>query len=176
MASHDYYNSNAYNRNDAQLPPAPGDISMQPISPVPSPFDDRSRYDYAASNQNLAKNPAPMGYGDTGYHGASEHNAHSAYQSNSHGGDPFTDQNAIPLRMHGKQDASPTRYSQDPEGNVYQPGPVPRRSRKKGWFSGRITWVVYILTAVQIGVFVGELIKNGMCPENHTPSYPPRCL
>jgi membrane associated rhomboid family serine protease len=37
-----------------------------------------------------------------------------------------------------------------------------RQKKKEGWFSGRITWVVYTLTIVQIGVFVGELIKNGI--------------
>lgn len=179
MASHDYYNSNPYDRTNAPLPPPPGaggDLSMQPLSPVPSSLDDRSRYEYNTSStapsaytsqQHLAKNPEPFaGYEDTSYHGASEHNAHGAYQSGSHansayqsnshlGNDPFTDQNAIPLRQQGKQDE---RYSPDPEGHVYQPEPVSRK--KKGWFSGRITWVVYILSIVQIGVFVGELIQN----------------
>jgi hypothetical protein len=169
MASHDYYSSfpsnNAHpqNRTDAPLPPAPGNHSMQSISPVMSPFDDHSRYDYpSTSHQNLAQNPAPLGYGDTTYHGASDHNIHGAYQPASHNGDPFADQNAIPLRTHGKMDASSTRYETDPEGNPYAPGPVPRKSRKKGWFKGRVTWVVYILTLVQVGVFVGELIKNGV--------------
>ena len=56
---------------------------------------------------------------------------------------------------------SPTRYHADPER--YGLGVEPaRKKKKKGWFSGRVTWVVYILTTVQIGVFVGELIKNGI--------------
>lgn len=168
MAANDYYSSypssnpHGHSRTDAPLPPAPGAQSSVSISPVTSPFDDHSRYDYpSSSHQNLAQNSAPFGYGDTGYHGASSHNAHGAYQS-SHTGDPFTDQNAIPLQSHAKMDASPTRYGADPEGNVYAPGPVPRKGRKKGWFKGRVTWVVYILTTVQVGVFVGELIKNGV--------------
>lgn len=196
MASHDYYNSNPYDRTNAPLPPAPGpggDISMQPLSPVPSSLNDdnRSRYEYPptftstapsayASQQHLAKHPAPFaGYdSDTGYHGASEHNTHSAYASNSQlGSDPFNDQNAIPLRQQGKGDGRESRrYSPDPEvRGVYEPEPVPRRSRKKGWFSGRVTWVVYILTTVQIGVFVGELVQNG---ESHIqfPNFPPSLL
>jgi len=58
---------------------------------------------------------------------------------------------------------SPTRYNGDPE--YYGMGVEPKRrksKKKKGWFSGRVTWVVYLLTAVQVGVFVGELIKNGI--------------
>ncbi|KAL5119615.1 hypothetical protein ACEQ8H_002461 [Pleosporales sp. CAS-2024a] len=85
--------------------------------------------------------------------------------------DPFTDHNAIPLhaqphmdRPH-KLDDSPSRYHADPEAY-----PRPRRKRthkkkkkkKEGWFSGRITWVVFALTTVQAGVFVGELIKNAL--------------
>jgi membrane associated rhomboid family serine protease len=59
--------------------------------------------------------------------------------------------------------SSPTRYNGDPE--YYGMGVEPKRrksKKKKGWFSGRVTWVVYLLTAVQVGVFVGELIKNGI--------------
>lgn len=56
------------------------------------------------------------------------------------------------------------RFDNDPE--YYGMGVEPARKRskknkKKGLFSGRVTWVVYLLTTVQFGVFVGELIKNG---------------
>ena len=47
----------------------------------------------------------------------------------------------------------------------------PRKARRRrmqqdarnndGWFSGRITWVVYVLTVVQLAVFVAEIVKNG---------------
>ena len=60
---------------------------------------------------------------------------------------------------HKLDDGSPARYGgADPEGGIRR-----RKSnkKKKGWFQGRVTWVVYILTTVQVGVFVGELIKNG---------------
>jgi membrane associated rhomboid family serine protease len=55
----------------------------------------------------------------------------------------------------------PTRYNTDQEGNIYPTGPVASR-KKKGWLSGRVTWVCYILTVVQVAVFVGELIRNGV--------------
>lgn len=166
MAANDYYTSFSpntssahHNRTDAPLPSVPANQSQQSISPVSSPFDDR-RYEYP-STHNLTQHQQPMGYSDTAYHGASSQHR---YDSNGHGGgtDPFADQNAIPLQQHGKVGGSPTRYQADPEERLYpQPYGGNGKRKKKGWFTGRVTWVVYILTTVQIGVFVGELIKNG---------------
>lgn len=161
MAANDYYNhtymTSAHHdpdsRTNAPLPPAPGNQSQQSISPVTSPFDDRNRFDYP-SNTNLTQHQAPMGY-DTSYHGASSPAPGVARYNTNQSHDPFADQNAIPLRQqHGKT----AGYQADPEGRMYG---VPEKKKKKGWFSGRITWVVYILTTIQVGVFVGELIKNG---------------
>lgn len=148
MAANDYYNT-SYNpphaRPDPALPPLP-----HSQAPSPSPFEDDAYYNTQHSSGALGGYPS---------------------HSTSHGGqqDPFTDQNAIPLHTQPKMDGSgrsklddgsPTRYNADPEA---LPRPSRKRSKKKkkGRFSGRITWVVYVLTTVQIGVFVGELIKNG---------------
>ena len=101
MAANDYYGNShpgqSNDRNDAPLPPVPGNHTQHSVSPVSSPFDDRPYPTHTASSGALG-----------GY----------------------------PKRRKSK--------------------------KKKGWFSGRVTWVVYLLTAVQVGVFVGELIKNGM--------------
>ena len=79
-----------------------------------------------------------------------------------HDQDVFSDQNAIPLQNQSKMGgASQTQYNADPE-RLGQGAEKRRQQKKKGWFSGRVSWVVYILTIVQVGVFVGELIKNGM--------------
>ena len=47
----------------------------------------------------------------------------------------------------------------DPENRMYGGH---EKKKKKGFFKGKVTWVVYILTTVQVGVFIGELINNGM--------------
>lgn len=173
MAANDYYNnsSTAYSSHagpdtNKPLPGATAPTaaqSQQSISPVTSPFDDRNRFDYNTSQQHLASGGAgPAGYhdNDTSYHGSGSANRYDPPVNQNYQNDPFADQNAIPLQNQGKMG---TPYSADPEGRMYPPGPgVPEKRRKKGWFSGRITWVVYILTTVQIGVFVGELIKNGI--------------
>jgi hypothetical protein len=153
MAANDYYNT-SYPPTGQHQGTTHGkpDGAVSPISNNQShnsPFDDNHYYQTPNSSGALGGYPS-----------------HNTSYSGQH--DPFTDHNAIPLHAqpkmdgsgHKLNDGSPTRYNADPEA---YPRPSRKRSKKKkeGWFSGRITWVVYILTTVQIGVFVGELIKNG---------------
>ena len=177
MASNDYYNSFAPGDSPASRPPPPQHTpsaqSLQSLSPVTSPFDDRYENDHnhsSTAHLTHSQTGASSTYSDTAYHGADPYSnqAHPYNQrydsppAATHQ-DPFADQNAIPLQQQGKMHPSHGAagvYQMDPEG---RPGRRPRdkKKKKKGWFSGRVTWVVYILTAVQIGVFVGELIRNG---------------
>ncbi|KAF2822026.1 rhomboid-domain-containing protein [Ophiobolus disseminans] len=157
MAANDYYNTahgqqhgttSQFGKSDS--PPSPLPSNQTPYSSAPSPFDDNRYYNTPNSSGALGGYPS---HSNTSYQGAQQ--------------DPFTDHNAIPLHSkpkmdgHGHKhddDSSPIRYQVDEEGGVRR-----RKSKKKkGWFQGRVTWVVYILTTVQVGVFVGELIKNGM--------------
>lgn len=41
------------------------------------------------------------------------------------------------------------------------PQKAAKKRRKHGFFGGKIPWVVYIFTLIQVGVFIGELVKNG---------------
>ncbi|KAJ4305811.1 hypothetical protein N0V90_001343 [Kalmusia sp. IMI 367209] len=166
MAANDYYSSfTPGGSNPASRPPPPQHTpSATSISPVSSPFDDANRYDYS-STAHLAhtQTGTSSAYSDTAYHGGADqsHPYNKRYDSPPAAGqtDPFADQNAIPLQQQGKMGSSHAAagvYGMDPEAR-------PREKRKKkGWFSGRVTWVVYFLTAVQVGVFIGEIIKNGV--------------
>ncbi|KAF2462075.1 hypothetical protein BDY21DRAFT_277050 [Lineolata rhizophorae] len=161
------------------------------ISPISSPFDDGAYPAYPPpTGGNGAPLPAQHAP-DTAYHGASPVTASpgpgGAYgygygygygQEGKAGGagaptDPFADANAIPLRPQaggagaagGKDDGfgQPGTYPYGVEETAGEDGGrKARRKEKKGWFSGRVTWVVWILTAVQVGVFIGELAKNGI--------------
>ena len=168
MAANEYYSSSfPSRREDAPLPPVPSSspgprpANSTPnvnISPVASPFDDRAYPEYPAASK-----PTQQNFGDTGYYGASEQT------QNPHNSDPFIDQNAIPLQPQSynpKMEGSPTRYNADPEGRypLNGGGTMGQRRKKKGWFSGKVTWVCYILTTVQVAVFIGELIRNGIVP------------
>jgi membrane associated rhomboid family serine protease len=177
MAANDYYNT-SYSasgalppphpptHSESPLPPVPGSHTQhQGISPVTSPFDDANRYDYPSKTPlTHANTTSSSAYGDTSYHGADPYAPHG-YNNRydppaSHQSDPFGDHSAIPLQNQGKMGEgthSAAVYGADPERR-YKGEKV---KKKKGWFSGRVTWVVYILTTVQIAVFIGEIIKNG---------------
>ena len=178
MAANDYYSSFPPDNHAASRPPPPQHTasaqSLQSISPVTSPFDDTNRYDnrhdYSSTAHLTHTQTGPsLSYTDTSYHSPDPYGNH-AHPYNQHYDtppapaqhDPFADQNAIPLQQQGKMGSGQVAtgvYQMDPEGRPREK----RRKKKKGWFSGRVTWVVYILTAVQVGVFVGEIIKNGTC-------------
>ncbi|OCK78888.1 rhomboid-domain-containing protein [Lepidopterella palustris CBS 459.81] len=170
MASTDYYGSfNNPRREDAPLPPIPSDsprprpsasTSSVNISPVTSPFEDHAYPEYPPASK-----PTQQNFGDSTYYGAYHNN-------NSSVSDPFADQNAIPLRSQHKMDSSPTRYNADPEGRYPLNGGGMGQNQKKGWFSGRVTWVVYILTTVQVAVFIGELIKNAILTKSPIEIHP----
>lgn len=94
---------------------------------------------------------------------------------------PFGDGESIPLK-DGQGHASSTTISpilphetDDPLVRDIHPRKKRRRS-KDGWFQGRITWVVYVLTAIQLVIFIAELIKNGILtstPIEIKPSFNP---
>lgn len=163
MAANDYYNTSYSAGQQPQHGKTESPISRVDTQPS-SPFDDPYRI-------NTTYSSGALGGNDTSYHPASQYNSTShlndRYDSpsaaNQHP-DPFADQNAIQMQSQPKMDGSPTRYNADPEyyGHGVEPPRNKRKKKKEGWFSGRITWVVYILTVVQVGVFVGELIKMGM--------------
>ena len=37
-----------------------------------------------------------------------------------------------------------------------------RKPKRRGFFGGKIPWVVYALTIIQVAVFIGELARSGM--------------
>lgn len=133
---------------------------------VGSPFTDNA-YPAYPQNSHIPPNPYGPVHGDddTSYHGPGAYGQQRPLNS-----DPFVDNNAIPLHAQNpKNDASPSRYNADPEGHSPLVGGPDgmrrshsrRHKKKNGWFTGKIPWVVYTLTVFQIGVFVGEIIKNG---------------
>lgn len=123
---------------------------ISPSSPLETDFDDPyASKSNSASRQHLNDPNAP-------------------YQASSNPYSPSEDAlnaNAIPLQDRAAKD--PT-YDTD---HVYE---APRRSKSKkqgvrfgelgmlGSYGNKIPWVVYIFTAAQVGVFIGEIIKNGI--------------
>lgn len=137
MAANDYYHSTSY-----------------PSTPY---------HDYTNNNAPLPPLPSPY--------------AHSEYSVPSRtysgvSGDPYHDNDSIPLSERKKHDSSQPvspvlpHEGDDPfvrEADPSRPKRKKRRRRhaKQGWFTGKITWVVFVLTVIQLIVFLAEIIKNG---------------
>lgn len=161
MASNDSYNSSypGQRRVEAPLPPLPSSASGRtnhdhhPFSPVISASDGSiHRPSGRQSDQNSASN-------------------YEYYQAG--GENPFQDprhySDEIPLRQNptnsNAASFSPNSLQHESNGVDNMQDREHRRGRtrkKKGTiFSKRIPWAVYFFTAVQIVVFIAELIKNG---------------
>jgi hypothetical protein len=141
------YNTGAYhdhdNRNEAPLPPLPYNTSPSP-SPLVDPYGQPSA--------------APSSRYDT---------------------DPYDDRSAIPLDERGNKHGSmhsiapilpPQHPDDDPFVRDAKPGKKRRRRSDErgdrvdeddGWFKGKITWVCFFMSVVQLAVFLAELIKYG---------------
>ncbi|KAL2753884.1 hypothetical protein ACRALDRAFT_1062860 [Sodiomyces alcalophilus JCM 7366] len=161
--------------------PVPDTTNRPPRSDTVSPFDtvfDDNAYPtdstqngfrpspYGSSTTNMMQQPTPYGHQDTAYYGpGSSATPVSNLPPQAH----FADD--IPLQNHGHE---PNQPHKDVEMNdhVYDvPGSQRRKKSKKvgfgqlGMFGAdkkRIPWVVYFFTAVQIGVFIGQLVRNGI--------------
>ena len=181
MASYDYYNGGqpyrnptpqssypGYNAQSSSLPEPPPYSAQQHLgsnpqrqhgaSPSPSPFEtvfDDHVYP-ASTHQTPASSQQNLGHQDTGYHGLGRTPSQDTINNNNNDGIPLQDR-------AGKDPLA------DAPDHVYE---APRRKKAKkaavrfgelGMFganSKRIPWVVYLFSIVQIGVFIGEIVKN----------------
>lgn len=176
MASHDYYsqfdprhNHNQHNgRGDA--PTSKPAVNTSHISPVMSPFEDRAYPSYPqpslpnVSQQHLTDPESPLHHARPG----------DAASTHSHN-DPFTDSNAIPLQNQSKQSmnkmggvgvtSSPIAAEMGYDSRAGKRRPSGRtrgKKKKQGLFTGRVTWAVFVLTGVQLVIFIVEIVRNGM--------------
>ncbi|EXJ84651.1 hypothetical protein A1O3_05321 [Capronia epimyces CBS 606.96] len=82
----------------------------------------------------------------------------------------------IPLKHNSRINTTPDDYDWRNQQTQYPPSPESptppqlspisdkkkKKKKKSGWFSGKIPWVVYTLSLVQITVFIVEIIKNSI--------------
>lgn len=179
MAANDYYNSHSnpyggnsygydepHHYNEPIPPPAPPSSTKPPqISTDVSPISTTSKY---YGRQNYSGGHQTLGSTDNGYYmggaGAASHEndqyadnipLKSKYQKQQ-GSDEFLGQNT----QYQNAQYQNSQYPPSPEAQ--RPLPLQDRPRgRKGWFSGKIPWVVYVVTVVQIAVFIAEIVKNG---------------
>ncbi|KAF2239036.1 rhomboid-domain-containing protein [Viridothelium virens] len=156
MAANDYYNA-PYASEYTHHQNAPPSTRPQqdhygaPVSPVASAFADQPYSTYNSSRRSSIPNSTRYNGGALG----------------DHTSDPFTDQNAVPLKpsQPNMDDPKVQHYMNDSEGQLHAVRRLSRDRGKRTWkerlFGGKITWVVYFFTIVQLIVFLVEIIKNG---------------
>ncbi|KAK3114394.1 hypothetical protein LTR53_007361 [Teratosphaeriaceae sp. CCFEE 6253] len=148
MASHDFYDT-AYHQK-------------------PAPYHD-PLYD-SRNEAPLPPLPTNAPYGE--YAHPYPHHAPTHSRPHDHA-DPYDDENAVQLNSRNKHNStntiSPILPHQIEDPFVRDADPRKKRRRKDtsrqeddGWFRGRITWVVFTLTIVQLAVFIAQLVKNGI--------------
>lgn len=174
MAANGYYDASTPNQhvahqNNDPSPPSPPPSSTKPPTSLYTNYQP-SRTSYVNSPYS-ATGPLDSPYGN------SYHSRDSYYQGAA--GSTLQDDRQyadnIPLKSPHPRPYSEdtlggqnTQYPLSPESQ--QPPKSSRRRRKKqGWFRGRITWVVFLATLVQTGVFIGEIVLNG---ESHVSGRP----
>ena len=165
MAANEYYNPSAQTHaTNHQLhepsPASPLSASAKPPTSLYTDYPPPNRASYINSPySNTASIDSPY---DNPHHSRDSYYSHHVAGGQLHDDRQYADN--IPLKS-----PQPRPYSQDDparQSTQYPPSPEPQqpskpRCRKKqGWFSGKITWVVYVATLVQIGVFLGEIIEN----------------
>ena len=168
MVSNNHYsNTQAYDFNESLRPGY-----SQPSSNTTSRNDFDSIYSKYATNSphhSLTPTPSyestdrtPYKQPQSGYAESENGSTHTIDQYSDN--IPLRPSKQTPLRTDWRAERtehSPSESQQD-QGIGLAPSPPPQT--KKGWLSGKVSWVVYIVTAVQIGVFIGEIVKNCTSP------------
>lgn len=161
MAANEYYNPSAQSQpTNHQLHEATPPASAKPPTSLYTnypPPPNRTSYPNSP-HSNTASIDSPY---DNPHHSRDSYSSRVA-SSQWHDDRQYADN--IPLkssqpRPYSQEDAAALNTQYPPSPESQQPAKS-RRKEKQGWFSGKITWVVYAATLVQIGVFVGEIIEN----------------
>jgi len=170
MAANQYYNTSASNHHVAHQhnepsPPSPPPSSAKPPTSLYTNYRP-SRASYVNSPHSAtASIDSPYGH---------PHYSRDSYYQDVAGG-TFQDDRQyadnIPLKSpHTRPYSEDNLVGQNtqypPPESQHPPKSSRRRKRKQGWFTGKITWVVFLATLVQFGVFIGEIVMNGESHES----------
>ncbi|KAI9671502.1 MAG: hypothetical protein M1817_003553 [Caeruleum heppii] len=173
MAARDYYNpSPSYQLPpiDFDAPPAPPPSSSKPAN-IRKTSDPTDRFNarplsgspFDSHIHPLHRQDSPHGYDESPYYYGGGNGATSPDRN------PFADD--IPLRDHpgkpsigGSTIQTDRRPSEVEKGSPIEDGHRSRRKRGSKLFKGkgRTPWFIYIITLIQVTVFIGELVKNSV--------------
>ena len=156
MATNAFYNiPHQKRRSDAGLPP------------LPIPTSSYSAY-RPEPDSRIVSPLTPSSDSKASYFQDSERNFYSAGRGGkANDSGHFSDN--IPLRPQPEPSPSQEDFLRNdlPDGDKSLPAPVSQRRRKrrrepekrKGFLAGKVPWVVYTFTLVQVTVFIVEIVK-----------------
>lgn len=159
MATNDYY-------HHQHIPPPPhfehtaSAQTDRPLPPVPV-------YGYASPSTYSHNDPStPYHHRESQQSFQSESGAYPAAAGRVTDGDQYAEN--IPLKAHAQFANNPDWTHQQTQYPPPSPGAVedrqPREYKKKRrFFRKKPAWVTYLLTTIQIIVFIVELVKSGEC-------------
>lgn len=144
MAANDYYSgqsSQPYNR--------PQYLDPRPEAPTYYPYNSS----YGTSSIDQSRPSFGSGAGD-----------HDTSSRPSRFSDtiPLTNHQTINTNQHDSR-THLNQYDNSPESETAPPllpSQKQKQKKKKGFFSGKIPWVVYVVSLVQITVFIVEIVQN----------------
>lgn len=158
MANRDYYGSSPPREHlNAPLPPVPTSSTSHTNKPLPSPFTPLTPV--SPFDDEEAHNPRPHYQNSSPYRTES----HQGYNRN-----PFGDDAAIPMHQtHYPKHDEPASYPFPSQQPIYEQSPHSdrrhkHRRKKEPFLSWHTPWFIYIITLVQIIVFVAEVVKNAV--------------
>jgi hypothetical protein len=169
MASNNYYsNTHAYDFNESLRPgysqPPSNTTSRNDLDSIYNKYSTNSSHHSLTSAPSYeSTDPTPYKQPQSGYAESENGSTHTIDQYSDN--IPLRQSSQTPLRKDWRAESTgylPSTESQRDQGIGLSPSPPPQT--KKGWLSGKVSWVVYIVTAVQIGVFIGEIVKNCRSP------------
>ncbi len=190
MAANEYYNPSSRNQTpqpqaytpyqgyDRPVPPGPapsyhsqppsrvGTVRTQditsPVSPFEAPFDDHVYPAPQRPQQHGFDSQSTLGSDTRYYGGGAPLDEQNSYQDNI----PLRDHPGLPMKDNNSTDHvydatnAPAHLEDGRMNNRLSSamGLDTLKNRKT-----RIPWVVYILTTIQVAVFIAEIVKNGKC-------------
>jgi hypothetical protein len=153
----------------------PSQRQRSDIALTPPPISSYAAY----RGESLQRNDSPLTpYSDSpSFESQSRNGGHDRRFYGVGGGGRINDSGGfgedIPLRPRSEQNAPGSESPQHDGsgGDKALPPPAGHRRRKrrreperkkgiKGFFQGKVPWVVYIFTLVQVTVFIVEIVKN----------------
>ena len=162
MAANEYYSP----------APSPGNGRRYDARPPRLPLDPYATYSSHPTQPSPQPSPPQISspYEDTRYRpyaDQSQQSIPSPYYASGAGGretepNPYADD--IPLRQHPSKRNSEILHDPLPHDPaiIDRPAQNAVRRRKQGFLGGgKIPWIVYTLTLIQVSVFIAELVKNG---------------